>query len=219
MRIDRRRKLHATVLLKALGYGAEELLDLLLHAPETITIDGQERSSTKVEDLLAGRSARDRDPSSQTGNADRQGGPQVHAGRGPQAARGRHRVDPDRRGSRTWCREDGVKRVAPEDIVDERPARCCSSCNEEITEEILEEIMPKRKITEFELLYLDPITSTGTAIHDTLVADKTMTREEAIIDIYRRLRPGDPPTIETATTVFNNLFFNADRYDLSRSGA
>jgi DNA-directed RNA polymerase subunit beta len=45
-----------------------------------------------------------------------------------------------------------------------------------------------------------------------------MTREEAIIDIYRRLRPGDPPTVETATTVFNNLFFNADRYDLSRVG-
>jgi DNA-directed RNA polymerase subunit beta len=67
------------------------------------------------------------------------------------------------------------------------------------------------------LLYLDPLT-TGTAIHDTLAADKTMTREEAIIDIYRRLRPGDPPTIETATTVFNNLFFNADRYDLSRVG-
>ena len=57
-----------------------------------------------------------------------------------------------------------------------------------------------------------------TAIHDTLNADKTMTKEEAIIDIYRRLRPGDPPTIETATTVFNNLFFNPERYDLSRVG-
>ena len=45
-----------------------------------------------------------------------------------------------------------------------------------------------------------------------------MTKEEAIIDIYRRLRPGDPPTIETATTVFNNLFFNPERYDLSRVG-
>ena len=70
---------------------------------------------------------------------------------------------------------------------------------------------------EFPLLYLDPVT-TGTAIHDTLNADKTLTQEEAIIDIYRRLRPGDPPTIETATTVFNNLFFNPERYDLSRVG-
>jgi DNA-directed RNA polymerase subunit beta len=89
-------------------------------------------------------------------------------------------------------------------------------CNESITEEILEELR-RRNILEFPLLYLDPVT-TGTAIHDTLNADKTMTREEAIIEIYRRLRPGDPPTIETATTVFNNLFFNAERYDLSRVG-
>src|SRR5204863_8967159 len=74
-----------------------------------------------------------------------------------------------------------------------------------------------RGITEFSLLYLDPILN-GTAIHDTLNADKTLTQEEAIIDIYRRLRPGDPPTIETATTVFRNLFFNPERYDLSRVG-
>ena len=60
--------------------------------------------------------------------------------------------------------------------------------------------------------------TTGTALRDTLLADKTMTQEEAIIEIYRRLRPGDPPTLETATNLFNNLFFNPERYDLSQVG-
>ena len=109
-----------------------------------------------------------------------------------------------------------MKRVSPEDIVDESTGEVLIEANEVITEEILEELQ-KRKFNEFKLLYLDPIT-TGTGIHDTLLADKTMTREEAIIDIYRRLRPGDPPTLETAATVFRNLFFNPERYDLSRVG-
>ena len=78
-------------------------------------------------------------------------------------------------------------------------------------------VIKARGINEFPLLYLDPIT-TGTALRDTLLADKTLTQEEAIIEIYRRLRPGDPPTLETATNLFNNLFFNPERYDLSRVG-
>ena len=53
---------------------------------------------------------------------------------------------------------------------------------------------------------------------NTLLQDKVASPEEAIIEIYKRLRPGDPPTIETATTFFNNLFFNPERYDLSRVG-
>ena len=58
----------------------------------------------------------------------------------------------------------------------------------------------------------------GPSLRNTLLLDNISSPEEAIIEIYRRLRPGDPPTIETATTFFNNLFFNAERYDLSRVG-
>ncbi len=89
-------------------------------------------------------------------------------------------------------------------------------CNEEITEAHLEDLR-SRGILEFPLLYLDPI-STGTSLRDTLLADKTATQDEAILDIYRRLRPGDPPTIDTANNLFHNLFFNPERYDLSRVG-
>jgi len=67
------------------------------------------------------------------------------------------------------------------------------------------------------LLYLDPIT-TGTAIRDTLLVDGIESQDEGVIEIYRRLRPGDPPTLETATNLFNNLFFNPERYDLSQVG-
>ena len=88
--------------------------------------------------------------------------------------------------------------------------------NEELTQEKLEELKA-RGIHEFPLLYLDPLV-TGTALRDTLLADKTLTQEDSIIEIYRRLRPGDPPTPETATNLFRNLFFNPERYDLSRVG-
>ena len=96
--------------------------------------------------------------------------------------------------------------MAPVDLVDESTGEVIIECNEELTEAHLEELRA-RGINEFPLLDLDPI-STGTALRDTLLADKTLTQEEAIIEIYRRLRPGDPPTLDTATNLFNNLFFS-----------
>ena len=113
-------------------------------------------------------------------------------------------------------RSDSVKRVAPVDIVDENTGEVILECNDEFTQSHLDELRT-RGIDEFPLLYLDPLTS-GTALRDTLLADKTLTQEDAITEIYRRLRPGDPPTIDTATNLFRNLFFNPERYDLSRVG-
>jgi DNA-directed RNA polymerase subunit beta len=213
VRIDRRRKLHATVLLKALGYSPDELL-LIFYAPEMIRIDGRKlfKKVDELEHLIGQRVSKTIKSS---------GGTQiVRAGRKFTKSVIQkledESVDWIPIGIDDLIRDDGVKRIAPEDIVDENTGEVILECNEAISEEMLEDLR-KRGILEFPLLYLDPIT-TGTAIHDTLVADKTMTREEAIIDIYRRLRPGDPPTVETATTVFNNLFFNPDRYDLDQVG-
>ncbi|MFQ5699879.1 MAG: DNA-directed RNA polymerase subunit beta, partial [Myxococcota bacterium] len=212
VRIDRRRKLHATVLLKALGYTAEDLLQAF-YEPEQIRIDSRkiEKRPARLENLIGQRASKPiRDGSTTI----------VKAGkRITQAA-----VRRMREAGIEWIpiayedlvRDDGVRRVAPVDIVDESTGEVILECNERLSEEIFEELK-KRDILEFPLLYLDPLGS-GTAIHDTLAADKTMTADEAIIDIYRRLRPGDPPTVETATTVFRNLFFNPDRYDLSHVG-
>ncbi len=211
-RIDRRRKIHVTVLLKALGYTADDLLREF-YAPETIRIDAKKIMKTVVPGLLAGqRSTRDvRGPD---------GGVLVKKDRKFTAAAVRKLVE----GGVEWIqvgvddlvRVDSVKRVAPIDIVDENTGEVILECNEEFTQAHLDELK-NRGITEFPLLYIDPLTS-GTSLRDTLLADKTLTREEAIIEIYRRLRPGDPPTVDTATNLFRNLFFNPERYDLSRVG-
>ncbi|MFP6640080.1 MAG: DNA-directed RNA polymerase subunit beta, partial [Myxococcota bacterium] len=110
----------------------------------------------------------------------------------------------------------GVKRVAPIDVVDESTGEVIMECNDELTQTHLDEFK-ERGITEFQLLFLDPLI-TGTGIRDTLLADKILTQDDAVIEIYKRLRPGDPPTLDTATNLFKNLFFNPERYDLSRVG-
>jgi DNA-directed RNA polymerase subunit beta len=211
-RIDRRRKILVTVLLKALGYTEEQLLGFF-YKPETVRFDGK-RIQKKVDpDLLVGQRCT-REVKAEDGRV------LARKDRKFTAAAVRRIVEE----GIEWIqvdlndliRDDAVKRVSPTDLVDERTGEVILECNEEITEAHLEELK-NRGIAEVKLLYLDPIGS-GSAIRDTLLADKTVTREEAIIDIYRRLRPGDPPTLDTATNLFYNLFFNPERYDLSRVG-
>ncbi|MGC2275491.1 MAG: DNA-directed RNA polymerase subunit beta, partial [Candidatus Binatus sp.] len=88
--------------------------------------------------------------------------------------------------------------------------------NEELTEETLEKLKA-HGVKKIEVLFTEDAPGGG-PLRLTLAQDKLGTPEEAVIEIYRRLRPGDPPTQETATTFFNNLFFNAERYDLSKVG-
>ena len=211
-RIDRRRKIFATVLLKALGFTPEDLL-AYFYRPETIRLDGRKILKKVAPELLEGQRCT-RDVRSDDGAVI------VRKDKKFTKAAVRRLVEAGLEwiqvGEEDVIRTDAVKRVAPIDIVDENTGEVVLECNEEITEAHLEQLR-ERGITEFPLLYLDPIL-TGTSLRDTLLADKTLTREEAILDIYRRLRPGDPPTVDTATNLFNNLFFNAERYDLSRVG-
>ncbi|MGC1190319.1 MAG: DNA-directed RNA polymerase subunit beta, partial [Candidatus Binatus sp.] len=88
--------------------------------------------------------------------------------------------------------------------------------NEEITDDTLEKLKA-HGVKKIEVLFTEDAPGGG-PLRLTLAQDKLGTPEEAVIEIYRRLRPGDPPTQETATTFFNNLFFNAERYDLSKVG-
>ncbi|MCH2174021.1 DNA-directed RNA polymerase subunit beta [Myxococcota bacterium] len=211
-RIDRRRKMHVTVLLKALGYSPEQILAEFYNS-EIVREDGK-KYAKKVEScaLVGQRCTED--------VRDAEGSLLVKKDRKFTSAS----VRKIREAGIEWItvsptdiiREDAIKRVAPVDFVDETTGEVIVECNEEITEAHLEELRA-RGINEFPLLYLDPLT-TGTAIRDTLLLDKTLTADEAIIEIYRRLRPGDPPTIDTATNLFWNLFFNPERYDLSRVG-
>jgi DNA-directed RNA polymerase subunit beta len=91
-----------------------------------------------------------------------------------------------------------------------------AACNAEITETMLESF-EEVGLNEFEILHIDGIKYSD-AFSKTLSLDKVNTAEEAVLEIYRRLRPSSPPTIEVANTFFNNLFFNRDLYDLSEVG-
>ena len=211
-RIDRRRKIHVTILLKALGYQPEELLQYF-YPIESIKLDGRKIfKKSEPENMIGQRCTREvkSDDGKVIVRKDK---------KFTKAAARKMReagIEWIQVGLDDLIRTDAVKRVAPIDIVDEETGEVIVECNEEITEAHLDDLK-SRGILEFSLLFLDPIT-TGTAIRDTLLADKTMSQDEAVIEIYRRLRPGDPPTLDTATNLFNNLFFNAERYDLSKVG-
>ncbi|MDX1764385.1 MAG: DNA-directed RNA polymerase subunit beta, partial [bacterium] len=112
--------------------------------------------------------------------------------------------------------EDLVGRFAVEDIVDPETGEVIVEGNSEVTQDALNLLLEK-KISGFELLFVDNI-HVSSALRDTLALDKVSGPEEAKIEIYKRMRPGEPPTLETANDLFENLFFNASRYDISPVG-
>ncbi|MEM6962282.1 MAG: DNA-directed RNA polymerase subunit beta, partial [Myxococcota bacterium] len=111
---------------------------------------------------------------------------------------------------------DVLGKVSAEDVVDEETGEILLGVNEEITESKLESLR-EAAVERVRILFIDGL-NVGSYLRDTLIADKVLTQDEAILEIYRRLRPGDPPTLDTARTLFNNLFFNPERYDLSKVG-
>ncbi len=102
------------------------------------------------------------------------------------------------------------------DIIDEKTGKIYFEAGYEI-DEIFLEFINSNKINKIDILKADNI-EIGSYIRNTLQLDKARSREEALFEVFKILRPGEPPTIETAENLFNNLFFNADRYDLSSVG-
>ena len=102
------------------------------------------------------------------------------------------------------------------DIIDKKNGKIFYEAGFEIDEEFLE-FVNNQNISKFHILRVDNI-EIGSYIRNTLQLDKARSREEALFEVFKILRPGEPPTIETAELLFNNLFFNADRYDLSSVG-
>ncbi|MEC9391101.1 MAG: DNA-directed RNA polymerase subunit beta, partial [Myxococcota bacterium] len=119
-------------------------------------------------------------------------------------------------GSIPMATDSVAGRVSAWDIVDMTTGEVLVECNEEIDEEKLQLLIDKG-VHEFETLYIDNVI-VGSFLRDTLLVDKIEGTEEAVMEIYRRLRPGDAPTYDAALKHFENLFFNAERYDLSRVG-
>ena len=102
------------------------------------------------------------------------------------------------------------------DIINEKNGEVYFEAGSEITEELLL-TLAEEKITELSILAIDHI-NIGPYMRNTLMADKNTNRDDALVDIYRVMRPGEPPTLETAEALFSALFFDSERYDLSSVG-
>src|SRR4030081_1384844 len=112
--------------------------------------------------------------------------------------------------------EELVGNYLAEDLVNPKTGEIYAEAGEEITEKSLK-ALNEHGYKELPLLDIDHV-NVGAYIRNTLHADKNMTREDALFDIYRVMRPGEPPTIDSAQTMFQSLFFDSERYDLSAVG-
>ncbi len=207
VRIDKRRKIPVTVLLKALGYTEKELLNYF-YPSERIVIKDKKFYKEMDPNILLGQ----------------------RAGKDIRSSKGEYIVRKGRKITRAAIKkllDEGIKeipiemeeilgRFAADDIVDPETGEVLLEANQPLVREKLEEFYEKG-IKEFKLLFIDGLTY-GPYIRETLLIDRTPTPEKAITEIYKRLRPGEPPTLETAKTLLYNLFFNPDRYDLSKVG-
>ena len=225
VRIDRRRKLPATTLLRSLGYSTEDLLNHFYQRERVFRdASGDWRKESSL-DLLNIQVAQ-RDVVGASGEVIVKAGAKFNKpAQTKMRAAGMMRNTVAIIDGREQNVEVGVTPVnyddlagkfAAYDVVDMNTGAVVIECNEEITAAHLKEI-EALGIEEFEILFIDG-KFVGSFLRDTLLVDKITTKEEAIIEIYRRLRPGDPPTYEAAEAHFYNLFFNAERYDLSKVG-
>src|SRR5580692_4224027 len=207
VRIDRRRKMHATVLLRALGYSTQDLLNYFYSTEEVFLEKGAKYAKSVEFDLLPGQRA----------TRDIKVGAETIVKKNTKFTKAAIKKLRDSKIDRLPIDlEELVGKVAAHDVVDKETGEVILEVNEEVTEAKLEKLR-EAGIEQFKILFIDGL-NVGSYLRDTLLAEKVKTTEDAIMEIYRRLRPGDPPTLETAKTLFHNLFFNPERYDLSKVG-
>ena len=208
VRIDRRRKLPATILLRALGLSSEEILGLFFENNKyRIDSDGKFHLEL-VPSRLRGDVA-------SFEITDKKGNVIVEEGRRITA---RHIRQMEKSGVDELVVPTDylIGRAIAKDLVDARSGEVLFECNTEITADFFDAIA-KADITEVETIYTNEL-DCGPFISETLRIDPARTQLEALVEIYRMMRPGEPPTKESAETLFQNLFFSGERYDLSAVG-
>ena len=206
-RIDRRRKLPVTILLRALGMEDEEILDTFFEKSK-ITLRKSDAKIDLVPKRLRGETAL-------ADIADKDGNVIVAKDRRITA---RHVKQMEEAGVKTLDVSDEymIGRILAHNIVDTESGELIAACNDEITAELLE-AMREAKVKSFEILYVNDLDQ-GPYISNTLRIDPTSSELEALWEIYKMMRPGEPPTKEAAQNLFKNLFFTDERYDLSPVG-
>jgi DNA-directed RNA polymerase subunit beta len=208
VRIDRRRKFHATVLLRALGMTTEDLLNYYYRS-DTIVFDGRKPALIfNPAHLMGAKVTSDvRDPKSND----------LIVKEGKKFTRPVLRQMEQAKVKQVpIALEEILGRVASHDIVNPQTKEVIVESNYPITQEKLD-LIREKGIHQIEVLFIDEST-VGPYLRNTLLQDRINSPQDAILEIYRRLRPGDPPTVDSSTNFFNNLFFNPDRYDLSKVG-
>ncbi len=207
VRIDRRRKLPATVLLRALEYTTEEILDIFFET-NTFTLKNEIINLELIPARLRGEMA-------MFDFKDSKGKIIVEAGRRITA---RHIREIEKLGLKTLevPREYLVGKVLANTVVDPSTGEILANANDEVTPELLGKLF-KAGIGDIRTLYTNDL-DRGAYISDTLRIDSTRSALEAQIEIYRMMRPGEPPSKDATQSLFTNLFFSSDRYDLSAVG-
>ena len=207
VRIDRRRKLPATVLLRALGYDNQQILDLFFDK-DSYTLRKSGADLALVPERLRGETA-------SFDIKDGEGNLIVESGRRITA---RHIRQMDKAGLKKLQVPDDylVGRMLGEDIVDKSTGELLAAANTEITEELVQTLRDNG-VKKFTVLFINDL-DRGPYVSNTLGIDSTTTQLEALVEIYRMMRPGEPPTKDAAENLFANLFFSEERYDLSSVG-
>jgi DNA-directed RNA polymerase subunit beta len=209
MRLDRRRKLPATTLLYSLGLDKEEILSTFYDRINykrvkkgwSVPFDKERWRGVKpVRDLIDAK----------TGDVIAPAGKKL-------SARAANKLEESGVANLLITDEDMYGRSLAVDIVNTDTGEIYAEAGDELDEEIME-VLAEAGTKVLELLDIDPAVGIGPYIRNTLAVDKNDSRDQALVDIYRVMRPGEPPTPETAETMFNGLFFDPDRYDLSAVG-
>ncbi|MEJ1965739.1 MAG: DNA-directed RNA polymerase subunit beta [Gammaproteobacteria bacterium] len=205
-RIDRRRKLPVTIILRALGMSEAEILAVFFET-NTFTIAKDEVSLELIASRLRGETASFEIRIGET--------VVVEEGRRITARHVRQLEDAKVKRLRV-PREYIYGKVLSHDVVNTDTGEVLAKANEVLTAASVEKLI-EANITEVKTLYTNDL-DRGPYMSDTLRIDPTKTRLEALVEIYRMMRPGEPPTKDAAENLFNNLFFNEERYDLSGVG-
>ncbi|MFP6680969.1 MAG: DNA-directed RNA polymerase subunit beta, partial [Gammaproteobacteria bacterium] len=207
VRIDRRRKIPATVLMRALGYATEQILEIFFERNE-LRLDGEDVLLKLVPDRLRGETL-EFDLTDDAGNVIVEAERRInvrHIREIEQAGMTEIRVP----------RAYAIGKVLAIDIVDKESGEIISNANDEITDELLDKLI-EVGVTDVQTIFANDLDH-GAYVSDTLRVDSTTNQLEAQVEIYRMMRPGEPPTKDSAENLFKNLFFSPDRYDLSAVG-
>ncbi|MDX8126106.1 MULTISPECIES: DNA-directed RNA polymerase subunit beta [Methylomonas] len=206
VRIDRRRKIPATILLRALGYENEEMIKIFFETNK-FSLSAEKLMFHVIPDRLRGEMA--------VFDIKHDGSVVIEEGR-------RITAKHVRQLEKSGVTEIEVPRdylygkILGHNVVDTSTGELLASVNDEITDNLLQKLIDAG-VREIDTLYVNDL-DRGPYISNSMRLDTTTNRLEALVEIYRMMRPGEPPTVESAENLFENLFFTDERYDLSAVG-